>query len=629
MTEYSGKDLSEIGAMWLDRIQQAEKREEKWIKEAEDAESAYLAGHGDNERGTVPDWNILHSNVETIVPSVYNSTPVPDIRPRHSARDDLSRMVSDAYERAIAMQIDDDKLDGVVEAVAQDTFVAGRGVMRLRFDADLEDIVEVVTDPVTGEEVEQDAGQRVVNQRVLYEPVAWRDYREGPAKKWSDVPWVAFRHFISQKELERIRDEDMWSKQSEGRKDAESEEKDVDVWEIWCRESGQVYFIAETGKVVLSIEEDPLGLPQFFPMPQPIQLITATNSRTPVCPYSIYKKQAEELNRVTKRIQGILAGIKIRGGVAAGAEAIEEIARAGDNELVPIADVEALVAAGGLDKAVMWWPVDQAIVVLRELYAAREQIKQSIYEITGISDIIRGQGMASETATAQKIKTEWGSLRIKKFQRLVERMVRDTFVLSAEIMARHFGPEGVARAAGMPLDQNLQMALDAGLDHYRIDVESNSTVRADTTMRREEMARFLEGTAQFFQVMAPLAAQAPQSAGVIAEIYGSFTAQFNLGKTAEDAISQLIDLARQQGQQPQQNPGERVAQMEAQAKAQEAQLRAQELQTEAQTTDAEMRLKSEEIAFKREELAFKREELALERARLTAEAQRPMQVANA
>jgi hypothetical protein len=626
--DYSGDDLKRLGSAWIDKIKQSEKREKDWMKDAEDAECAYLAGQTDDISKTVPEWNILHSNVETIVPAIYNSTPNPDIRPRHSTTGDdpMAQAVKDVanlYERGIAMQIDDNRLDAEMEALAQDVFVAGRGIMRMRFDADVEDIVEQYPDE-TGQIIEVPTGeQRVINERVLYENVAWRDYREGPAKRWRDAPWVAFRHFISEEELERIRDEEMWDAQHEKNENAEEQEKDVDVWEIWCRESGKVYFVSEEKCLVLKVEEDPLGLPGFFPCAQPVQPITATGKRIPVCPYKIYKTQAEELNRISKRIMAILAGIKVRGGVASAAEAISQIAQAGDNELIPLADVEGLIASGGIEGAVLWWPIDKAIVVLKELYIAREQIKNSIYEITGISDIIRGHGAASETATAQQIKTEWGSLRIKKMQRLIERQVRDAFVITAEIMSRHFSPEGLFKAAGMPPDPQLMQMVQGGLDHYRIDVESDSTVRADTSQKREEMARFLEGTGQFFSVMAPIVAQAPQGAGVLAELYGAFTAQFNLGKTAEDAITEMVEMARQMSKQPQDNPQKQAMEMEMQAKQGEMQLRQVEMQTEAQVKAAEMQLKREEIAFKREELAFKREELAVERAQIAGQMMQP------
>ena len=76
-------ELLRLGRKWLDKIAAAEKREAKWIESAEKAEAAYLA---DDEASddALPSFNILHSNVETIVPSIFNSSPSPDIRPRHN-----------------------------------------------------------------------------------------------------------------------------------------------------------------------------------------------------------------------------------------------------------------------------------------------------------------------------------------------------------------------------------------------------------------------------------------------------------------------------------------------------------------------------------------------------------------
>jgi len=594
MTEHTSDSLKQIGAQWIARLRQSEIREEQWVKDAKAAENAYLAGQADDD-GQSPEWNILHSNVETIVPSIYNSTPAPDIRPRASKQDQLTKDVADVFERAIATQIDDNRLDREMELLAQDAFVAGRGVVRVKFDADVEDIVEEYDDG--SEEI---TGQRVVNERLIFENVAWRDYREGPAKRWSEMPWVAFRHFISEAELNKIKDEEMWAAQQDSdRADPEGEEKDVDVWEIWCRNTGRVYFVVDKTGMVASMEDDPMGLPEFFPMAEPVQPIMPTGGRIPVCPYSIYKKQAEELNQVSRRIKAITSGLKVRGGIASSAEAVQDIARAGDNELIPIADVEGLVATGGISNAIVWWPIDAAVAVLRELYVAREQIKASIYEITGISDIIRGNGAASETATAQQIKTEWGSLRIKKSQRLVERQVRDLFVISADIMSRHFSPQSLLLQSGVQSTPELMQALASGLDHYRIDVESDSTVRADTSKRRGEMARFLEGTAQFFSVMAPLAAEAPESAGVIAEIYGSFAQQFSLGKSAEDSIGELVEMARQKAQQPQAEPGDQAAQMEAKIKQADMQLRQQELLQNGKLEAEKLRLEGQRLQLER------------------------------
>lgn len=563
--EYSRSNLDRMGGKWLARIQAAEDREKHWIDDAQRAENAFLCD--DKESADVPQFNILHSNVETIVPAIYNSTPSPDIRPRHDREDKAVKAFADTLERGIATQIDDDRLDAEMESAAQDSVLAGRGLIRARFD--------VADDGVTG-------------ARVVYECVSWRDYREGPAKKWANVPWVAYRHCISQKEADELSQDAIVSQYDDPL--TEDGELDVDVWEIWCRETMKVYFLVEQKTRIISIVDDPLGLRSFFPQPKPIQPITGTGKRTPVCPYRVYEDLAAELDRATKRINGIMKGLKVRGIFATNGEILDRLAEAGDNELISAEDVQGLVAQGGLEKAVMWWPVDTAIAVLRELYGQREQTKQSIYEITGISDIVRGASDPNETFGAQEIKAQWGSQRVKRLQRMVQSHIRDLFVITAEIMASKFTPEALAVAGGVePTPELAQMM--GQLDHYRIDVESDSTIRDDLTRQRGEMAQFMTATATFFKEVAPIAAQQPEAAPAMAEIYGSFARKFQLGKPAEDAIDNLLEQARQNAGQP--NPEEDQAKQMQQAQQQldmqraqadimEAQSRAQKAQSDAQ-----------------------------------------------
>lgn len=521
MTEeakYTAENLAQIGARWLERIKGAEKREERWFKVAERAEKLYLM-ESEQDR---PAFNILHSNVETIVPALINSEPKADVRPRHNASDQVGKQISDLLERAIATQVDDSALQKEIEAETADAYMAGRGVVRLKFDATV-------------------LGGQVSDERVLFEVVSWRDYREGPSRSWREVPWVAFAHFIATNELEDLRK----LPKPEDKEESTDEDDDDLVWEIWCKDTKKVYFVIERNGEVLDIRPDPLGLKGFFPMPEPLQPITGTGKRIPVCPYSAYEEQAEELDRITKRINKIVSGVKVRGLIAGDSSNIGKLVELGDNELAVADNLEGLAATGGLDKAVLWWPLETAIAVLRELYQDRELVKQSIYEITGISDIVRGASNAAETATAQTIKNKWGSLRIKRMQQQIQRQVRDIFVLTAEIMWRHFSPQRIAEAAGVPLTPEIMEALQAPLNHYRIDIESDSTVRADLTEAKSEMGQFLTATGEFLQIAMPVSQQQPEMAGALVEIYSSFARQFSLGKQAEDALDQMAEQTRQ------------------------------------------------------------------------------------
>lgn len=590
------KALQEIGAKWIERIRASETRkdESRWLKDAEAAESQYLCGQTSTEDNDLTTFNILHANVETIVPSIYNSTPAPDIRPRHSNKDPQAEFVCNVYERAIAAQIDDSRLNKEIEASAQDAYTAGRGIVRVKFDADIEE-----GEPVDDDNLGQEAiGPFVTNERIIYENVSWNDYREGPAKRWSQVPWVAYRHTISTQEMDRLTDEDYRKAYAEDKTKvttSDDEELDQDVWEIWCKESRSVYFVANDTCKVLNIAPDPLKLTGFFPMAEPVQPITGTGKRTPVCPYRVYKVLADELDRLTVRINGIIKGLRVRGAIAADAADIENLADAAENTLVPIANLEGLAAAGGMDKAIIWWPVEKAIEVLRELYVAREATKQTIYEVTGISDIIRGEGDASETATAQNIKTQWGSLRIKKMQRSIERQVRDLFVISAEIISQHFSLPTLSKMTGLQIPPEAAQLLQRPLDSYRIDVESDSTVRADLTRMRGEMSNFLQGTAQFFGTMGPLVQQTPAAAGPVAQIYSSFARQFALGKQAEDAIDQLTQLAQQAAENPPPNPEAEAKKAEMELKGQELKLKVMQAQAAAQGDQGKLMLEAQKL----------------------------------
>lgn len=600
---YTRDDLERIGREWLEEIAAAEKREDKWAKDAERAEGIFLAGCTD-EKSDEAEFNILHSNVETIVPSIYNSSGKPDIRPRHNNPDPVVKTVSDIFERVILAMVDDSRMDAEVEQSAQDVFVAGRGVVRVKFDADVSEQPVTMPDPFTGQPVPavDSMGQPVMqpvvtNERVQYEVVSWRDFRMGPASRWSEVPWVAFRHCIPQETLDKLEEPELAELQSDPATKADEGKGDVHVWEIWCKDTGRVYFIVAESAKVLSVKDDPLGLSGFFPCAAPVQPITATGKMMPVCPYRIYKTLAEELDTITQRIRGLTETLKAKGMFAGPLESLDDIANAGDGDIVSVPDLENIVQAGGLEKAIMWWPIDRIIQVIRELILQREQTKQAIYEITGISDIIRGQGAASETATAQQIKTQWGSLRIKKMQRMIERQVRELFVLTAEIISLHFSPPTLQKLSGLQVPQEAMQLLQKPLDHYRIDVESNSTIAADLQQGRQEMAEFLQGTAQYFSAMAPLVQSSPAAAEPVAEIYGSFARQFNLGKQAEDALDRLVAMAKEAAKNPPPNPEAEAMAAQQQTEQRKFQLEMQKLGLDVELRKADLQLKERQLGL--------------------------------
>jgi hypothetical protein len=557
---YDAAELQAKAKAWLDRIRARQEKFKEWETSAEEAEKIYRCGAASHINDPVPMFNILHSNVETIVPALYNSTAIPDVRPtvrdKADGRFAVLRKAADILEAALSAQVDDNALDKEIEATVMCAELAGRGVTRVRFDADVEVVQEPVmlVDETTGQELGIDYEEREVatNERVTFEAVPWRDVVIGPAKRWQDVPWVAFRLTVIQQDMDGFDQPMMDAQKAEDAfdKDRPKADDEFTVWEVWDRSARKVCFIREKGEMYLREDDDPLGLPGFFPIPEPVVPLSVTGSMIPVVPYLVYRDLAAEVDRATKRINAIMKGLKVRGGVVGNAENIARVADGDDWDLVPIQDVEGLAQTGGLEKAIVWWPIDKAVQVLAQLYQAREQAKQAIYEITGISDIVRGASDSGETATAQQIKTQWGSLRIRRRQRMIERHVRDLFVLSAHLICENFSDQRLAEVTGEELTPDVAEVLRGGLKQWLINVESDSTVRGDLTRKKGEMGEFLQGSAAYFQTMAPIVQQAPEAAPAVIQLYAAFGRMFSLGKTGEAAIEDMVQLAQKAASQP-------------------------------------------------------------------------------
>lgn len=654
MAPPKGTDLRKEGKKWIDRINGQTKIEKDWFDDASRAVRAYTDEEkpwgGEVKDGCGYDFNILYANVETIVPAVINSPPVPDIRRRFNDADPAARIVADILERAISVQIDDSRLQVELEAAAQDSFLAGRGLVRIRYKSDIvggeptNDELEGAAEKLDGydsdypetseqenkegystdnhrrsdEMAERGLGtspmERVENERICFEAVSWRDYRHGPAKRWEDRSWDAFRFIIPKDEGDDTFPQGAYENQLSDveKKEWVASEDDICGWEVWCKRSRKVKFIDDNGLVLKQID-DPLGLPDFFPIPTPMQPIELTGRLLPTNPFKIYRRLADELDTITKRIRVLADQMKVKGWYTGSATDLENLVNADDNDFVPLNDAEVFAQNGGIEGAIAFWPIERFIMVLKELYIARDQTKQAIYEITGISDIVRGATMASETATAQNIKSQWGSLRIQKMQRMLERHARDLFVMMSVIIPAKFSPETLERMTSIPivpspnddpetLQQKLQVLelLKQPLAQmYRIDVESDSTVRADLTRQKQEVAEFLQGAAAYFQAVGPLVQQGALPADAATDIFASTARMFNLGKSVEDTLEKMVTDAKKAAQQPKEEKPD-PEMVKAQMEGQKMEMQAQMEQSKAQTAQATAQAQIEAIRAKLE-----------------------------
>lgn len=437
---------------WLKELDEARGREADWRKDADALLEVYEGAKSEE----VP-FNILYSNTETLSPALYNNTPRPVVKPRYKRLEPMPKAaagLTEAYLEYFLDSGDPDQpsFDDLMRHALHEALVPGRGLIRYRYDAEIQ-------------RSEAGAPEKVARELVYGEPVNHNRILHGFAQKWEDVPWLAFEHPMP---LDEARD--LFPDQIAGiqRLDSQAEgmvkvadSKGVSfalLYEIWDKKTRKIFWVSEGGDRYLKKDADPLGLDGFFPVTKPLQFVTKLSSMVPVPLYAFYRNQAEELNEVTNRIRAIIRAVKATGGYNSQVDGLAKILELEDGKLEPIDNLAAIGDGAGLDKAVWLWPVEKLVSVLQQLYTQRAQIKQVIYEITGISDILRGASVASETATAQQLKNQWGSLRIRRFQKAVAHYVQANLRLIAELSFKRIAPETIGTVSGSSLPPAAQKA---------------------------------------------------------------------------------------------------------------------------------------------------------------------------
>lgn len=521
-------------ARWKKRIADALAVEKPWRKAAEKIiaryreedlnDSADLSGMETGAR-----FNILYANLAILKPAVFQNAPRPDVRRRYEpvapgdqqGAEILRRAARDAasaLERALSYVIDDGDMETEVLDSVHDMLLAGRGVMRVRYNPVTVD--EPVTDLNGAPARDEQTGKplvisRVVAQDVWTEHVYWADFLTAPARRWTrhDQPaWIAFRHLMDRAQLAAEFGADKangvsltWSPGAAGDDDKRLGEADrAEVWEVWDRETRKVFWIAMGSADLLDETEDPLALEDFYPVPRPFYAIKTTDTLVPMPEYKTYADLAEELDEVQERISKLTRQLRASGVYNSSVKGLEDVLTAADGEMQPIESFE-LLNGGKLADHVLFWPIETIVAVLQALYAQREQIKQAIFEVVGVADILRGSSNPVETLGAQRIKTQFGTLRIDEHRREVGRVLRDCLRIIAEIIAEKFEPEIITRMTGVELDgPALSILRDEAARGFMVDVETASTVAPDEFAERESTTQLLAAVTQFVTAMAPV-----------------------------------------------------------------------------------------------------------------------------
>lgn len=397
---------------------------------------------------------------------------------------------------------------------------------------------------------------------------------------WKDVSWCVIDHFLTKDEMidqfgKAKADEipleytDDGTKVKEGAK--ESAPNRALIRECFDKRKLKVQIYAEGGAKLLEDMDDPYNLQDFYPFPKPMFGTMGDDGINPIPDYVYYQDQHAELNTITSRINKLLEVIKYRGFYDGSLDGLSDVEAMNDGEFKPLGNFAELAAMNGgnldLNKLIAEMPMAEAKALLDAMYNYREQVVNVIYEITGISDIVRGSTKASETLGAQQLKSQYASLRLSTRQKEVERFFRDTMRIQAEFLSETFEPETLEGMTGMEVtDEMIEVLSSDLLRAYVVDVETDSTVLADSATEQKERTEALTALTGMFQQLAPMTQM-----GLPVELVGQMLLfglkGFKGARELEDMIQTMMDGQAAQQQQQQEQPQEPPVDPEQEARA--------------------------------------------------------------
>lgn len=595
---------------WIAAIALYDREFQSWEKRTQKILKIYRRETNAIVRNTPAKFNILWSNVQTLVPAVFSRVPKPDVSRRFNDSDPVGRVASQVLERALEYELSAyPDFRTVMRQCVYDRFLGGRGTAWIRYEPHFESQPAAL--PVDGVEVSSEVEEPESIEVLKYECapidyVHWRDFGFTTGRIWDEVTAVWRRVYMTRDALVT-----RFGKELGGKIPLDSKPPDLRqnrpygsdsqdarglIHEIWDKESGKALWLSKSLGKIVDEQDDPLGLPEFFPCPKPLLSTTTSDSLVPIPDYVLYEDQARSLDTLADRINGLVEALKVRGVYDASVPELARLLSEGENNaLIPVTNWLGFAEKNGLKGAVDLLDISMLAQCLTEAYKAFDQIKQQIYEIIGLADIMRAVSDPDETLGAQQLKAHFGGNRLTDYQNQVAGFASEILQLKAHVMGTKFSEQTLAQIGDVGqlsaedqqlIPQALALLRCEPCRSFRIDIEADSMVQIDEETDKQSRLEFLGAVSGFLKEVANGASANPKLAPLMVSMLGFGVRGFKIGKAIEGEIDTAMDQFKADAQQPAPpSPDLMKIQAETQSKAADRQ---QEFQFEQQRTQLEV-----------------------------------------
>ena len=596
--------ISDEAQRWLGCIAAYDRAFKKWESRNDKIIKRYRDEIRDGSRSDTSKFNILWSNVQTLSAATYSRLPKPDVSRRFRDNDPTGRVASLILERALEFEIQHyEDYRATMRSSVLDRFLGGRATAWARYEPHFRALE--VGEPPEGVEVTEDADEGA--ERLDYECapvdyVHWKDFGHTVARTWEEVTAVWRRVYMTRealverfgKEGEKVpldaTPEDL-KRSDKGSGDADME-RGV-IIEIWDKPTKRALWLSKSLGKIIDEKPDPLGLSDFWPCPHQLFATMTNETLVPLPDFTLYQDQANELDLLSDRIDGLVRSLKVMGVYDGSITELKRLFTEGDNTaMFPVKNWAAYAEKGKLTGAIDLVDLKPIYEALKNCYLAMEQVKGQIYEITGISDIVRGETNPNETLGAQELKGQYANLRLKSYQEQVAIYATQLLQIKAQVMCNKFAPETLQKISAVEqlsasdkalVPAAMQLLLGERAENpeappvnpmraFRIEVAADSLVYLDENQEKESRVEFLTATGGYLKQVADSLQNVPPPVAAVMvpllmEMLKFGVTGFRVGKSIEGAFDEAAEKLKQIASQPQQAPQippEQIEQMRAQ-----------------------------------------------------------------
>ncbi len=442
--------------------------------------------------------NYVFSTVRTIIPAVYFQNPYIMVQPRRMPEDSAG---AHKLELAINYYMRELDLKYQFRANVLDVLLFGTSVIKIGYSAEMDELDEFPEDPeLQGPMIEEAIihDNRIstsFNEFIRKEsPFAFRispcDFVIDPdARTINEAAWCAHRtiqhldivrknkwfHNTDGIHASSVVDADKYlsGSDSEDRKDqSDGAKEDFDrvvIWEIWDKKSETVIWKTEDENEnalrveswpdlyqmdgfpfeVLQFEEDP---ERFWCIPMVAQIEDQVR-----CINEITSKQIDHIRRFNRKYE-------VTERFASNAENLEGLKNPADGAIFKVTQIGADVA-----------PLTDA-PLSPDIYQSLGEQRSELYEISGVSDYIRGQSSKSKTATESAIIAQNFNIRVLEKVDLLEDFVARVARKMIQVIKQYTPENQMVAITGRTGNREA-----AWLDHESVQAEVDIVVEAGST----------------------------------------------------------------------------------------------------------------------------------------------------